>query len=65
MSSIPQRMFPSFSCALGILLVWILSSVVRLLAATGDFFCFVDTNEYVFSGKIESQNSRGQLLLEL
>jgi hypothetical protein len=37
MSSI-QRMFSSFSCVLGVLLWWFLSSVVRLLAAAGDFF---------------------------
>jgi hypothetical protein len=37
MSSI-QRMFSSFSCVLGVLLWWFLSSVVRLLAATEDFF---------------------------
>jgi hypothetical protein len=31
-------MFSSFSCVLGVLLWWFLSSVVRLLAAAGDFF---------------------------
>jgi hypothetical protein len=63
MSSI-QRMFSSFSCVLGVLLWWFLSSVVRLLAAAGDFF-WSDCNEYVFSGKIESKDSYRQFLLGL
>jgi hypothetical protein len=65
-------MFSSFSCVLGVLLWWFLSSVVRLLAAAEDFFLerlvgFNEggTDEYVFSGKIESKDSHRQFLLGL